>query len=173
LKTLLSTTIVFQFLSAAAMLSMPAGDAMSAPLSCRMQKLLVASSAMRRDVGAPKSNVKATLASGGDLTKAEVQEVVDLVYGELKRMPPESAGEVAFERCAAGMPMAGEAVPVEDAKTAKLNCYDIGYRYGVTATRAMRGLPTNAAWDFASPKRCHNAPSHDAGILAGTKAASK
>lgn len=162
-----------QLLSAVTLLVLPVESAVSAPLSCRMQKLLVASSAMRRDGGATKSNVKATLASGGDLTQAELKAVVDLVYGELKRMPAEAAGEVAFERCAAGMPMASEVALVKDAKTSKLSCYDIGYRYGVTGARAMLGLPTNPEWDFALPKRCHDVASHNAGIPAGTKAASK
>lgn len=60
---------------------------------------------------------------------------------------------------------------VEDAKTVGLKCYDVGFRYGHTATSSMRGKKTNPAWDFATPERCRNDPDTDKGIQAGTRAA--
>lgn len=124
---------------------MPVESAVPEPLLCRMQKLLVASTAMHHDGSTTKPSVMATLPSGGDSTEAEARAVVELMYGELKRQSSQAAVEDAFERCAAGMPLAGEAVLVEDAKTSKLGCYDIGHRDGVTGTRAMLGRPTNPA----------------------------
>lgn len=59
----------------------------------------------------------------------------------------------------------------EDSKTSGLNCYDIGYRYGHTATSTMNGKQFNPGWDFAVPERCHNDPAYANGIQAGTKAA--
>lgn len=59
----------------------------------------------------------------------------------------------------------------ESAKTAGLECHEIGYRYGHTATRAMKGMQVNPAWDFAVPERCRTDPETDKGIEAGTRSA--
>ena len=59
----------------------------------------------------------------------------------------------------------------EDAKTLGLNCYDVGYRYGHTATRSMKGKKVDPSWDFATPERCRQNPETDKGIQAGTRAA--
>jgi hypothetical protein len=60
---------------------------------------------------------------------------------------------------------------IEDAKTVGLKCYDVGFRYGHTATSSMKGKKINPAWDFATPERCRNDPDTDKGIQAGTRAA--
>ena len=59
----------------------------------------------------------------------------------------------------------------ENSKTAGLRCFEIGYRYGHTATRAMKGKKTDPAWDFAVPERCRADPEIDKGIEAGTRSA--
>ena len=59
----------------------------------------------------------------------------------------------------------------EDAKTVGLKCYDVGFRYGHTATSSMKGKKTNPDWDFATPERCINNPDTDKGIQAGTRSA--
>jgi hypothetical protein len=59
----------------------------------------------------------------------------------------------------------------EDPKTAGLACFDIGYRYGHTATAAMKGKRVNPSWDFAVPDRCKNELATKNGIRAGTSAA--
>ena len=63
------------------------------------------------------------------------------------------------------------AVVSEDKKTAGLECYVIGYRYGYTGTRAMKGRSTNPAWDFATPDRCKSETETQRGVKAGTQAA--
>ncbi len=60
---------------------------------------------------------------------------------------------------------------VESNLTQGLSCYDVGYRYGHTATSAMKGQPINKSWDFAVPERCRNDSSTQSGITAGTRAA--
>ncbi len=60
---------------------------------------------------------------------------------------------------------------VESAKTARLKCQEIGYRYGFTATSSMKGKKTDPAWDFTLPERCKNDPETAKGIQAGTRAA--
>lgn len=59
----------------------------------------------------------------------------------------------------------------EDAKTKGLTCYDVGYRYGHTATSSMKGKRVNPSWDFATPTRCRDDASTQNGIQAGTRAA--
>jgi len=59
----------------------------------------------------------------------------------------------------------------EDSKTVGLKCYDVGFRYGHTATSSIKGKKTNPAWDFATPERCRNDPDTDKGIQAGTRSA--
>jgi hypothetical protein len=64
-----------------------------------------------------------------------------------------------------------KAQQAEDAKTLRLTCFDVGYRYGHTATAAMKGNRVNPSWDFAIPDRCKNEPATRNGIHAGTRAA--
>ncbi|GAB6194370.1 hypothetical protein [Desulfocastanea catecholica] len=59
----------------------------------------------------------------------------------------------------------------DSASTAGLDCSTIGYRYGYTATKALKGLPTIPAWDFVVPERCRNKQDTKNGITEGTKAA--
>lgn len=59
----------------------------------------------------------------------------------------------------------------EDPKTAGLKCYEVGYRYGHTATSSMNGKKFNPSWAFAIPDRCKNDPDTSRGIQAGTRAA--
>lgn len=65
---------------------------------------------------------------------------------------------------------AAQSLKAEDAKTIALKCYDVGYRYGYTATSSMKGKKVNSSWDFATPERCRNDPETDKGIQAGTRA---
>lgn len=60
---------------------------------------------------------------------------------------------------------------IEDSKTVGLTCYDVGYRYGHTATSSMNGKRVNASWNFATPERCRSDPETQRGIQAGTRAA--
>ena len=64
-----------------------------------------------------------------------------------------------------------QSAKAEDAKTLGLKCYDVGYRYGYTATSSMKGKKVNPSWDFATPERCRNDPETDKGIQGGTRAA--
>lgn len=64
-----------------------------------------------------------------------------------------------------------QSAKAEDEKTLGLKCYDVGYRYGYTATSSMKGKKVNPSWDFATPERCRNDPETDKGIQAGTRAA--
>ncbi len=59
----------------------------------------------------------------------------------------------------------------EDKKTVGLECYVVGYRYGYTGTRAMKGRSTDPAWDFATPDRCKSDSETQRGVKAGTQAA--
>lgn len=59
----------------------------------------------------------------------------------------------------------------EDAKTSGLKCFEIGYRYGYTATKTMKGMQYDPAWDFSVPDRCRNDPETNDGIQAGTRSA--
>jgi hypothetical protein len=59
----------------------------------------------------------------------------------------------------------------EGKKTVGLECYVVGYRFGYTGTRAMKGRSTDSAWDFATPERCKADPETQRGIRAGTHAA--
>lgn len=59
----------------------------------------------------------------------------------------------------------------EDLKTSGLKCYEVGYRYGHTATSSMNGKKFNPSWDFVIPDRCKNDPDTSKGIQAGTRAA--
>ena len=59
----------------------------------------------------------------------------------------------------------------ESALTARLNCSTIGYRYGYTSARALKGLSTDPAWDFVVPERCRNKKDTNDGLMEGTKAA--
>jgi len=59
----------------------------------------------------------------------------------------------------------------EDSKTEGLSCYDIGYRFGHTATTSFQGKNVSPAWDFAVPDRCKNDSKAEQGIHAGTRAA--
>ncbi len=59
----------------------------------------------------------------------------------------------------------------EDVKTVGLPCYDVGYRYGHTATSGLHGKQVNPAWNFVTPDRCKNEDETQRGILAGTRAA--
>lgn len=65
----------------------------------------------------------------------------------------------------------GREPAVESSLTKGLSCYDVGYRYGHTATSSMKGRPVNTSWDFAVPERCRNDSSTQSGITAGTRAA--
>lgn len=60
---------------------------------------------------------------------------------------------------------------VESSLTKGLSCYDVGYRYGHTATSSMKNRPVNPSWDFAVPNRCRNDSSTQSGVTAGTRAA--
>lgn len=60
---------------------------------------------------------------------------------------------------------------VEGDLTKGLSCYDVGYRYGHTATSSMKGRPVNPSWDFAVPDRCKNDSAMQIGIKAGTRTA--
>lgn len=60
---------------------------------------------------------------------------------------------------------------VEGNLTKGLSCYDVGYRYGHTATSSMKGQAFNPSWDFAVPERCKNDSATQSGITAGTRAA--
>ena len=62
-------------------------------------------------------------------------------------------------------------VASEDRKTLGLECYVVGYRFGYTGTRSMKGRSTDPAWDFATPSRCKADPETQRGIKAGTQAA--
>lgn len=59
----------------------------------------------------------------------------------------------------------------EEKKTIGLSCFDVGYRYGHTATTSMKGKHVNQSWDFVIPQRCQGDPETRNGIQAGTRAA--
>ena len=59
----------------------------------------------------------------------------------------------------------------EDSKSIKLNCYEVGYRYGYVGTNAANRKKTNPDWDFPVPNRCRNDAQTSEGIQAGTRAA--
>lgn len=60
-----------------------------------------------------------------------------------------------------------------EAKTRGLSCTEIGYRYGYTAAKSLRGEVVDPAWDFVVPVRCRNLSETTQAISAGTKAASE
>ena len=96
----------------------------------------------------------------GDLSVRDSQGEVDVLT---KHGGPASASVVAVKSSAKE--------GLEDAKTVYLDCYTVGYRFGFTGTRAMKGRPTDAAWDFVTPSRCQDNAENRRGIQAGTKAA--
>lgn len=89
-------------------------------------------------------------------------------------------GENAIEPKHVGVFPTAQSKPVpqskiENSKTVGLTCYDVGYRYGHSATSSMKGKHIDPASDFAVPERCKigSEINSDAvrGISAGTRAA--
>lgn len=72
---------------------------------------------------------------------------------------------------ASGVSTVAREIYTEDKKTKGLVCYEVGFRYGYTATNSMNGQKTNPLWDFSIPERCRNIKETDKGILEGTRAA--
>jgi len=62
---------------------------------------------------------------------------------------------------------------VEDKRTLKLKCYDIGYTYGFVAHKSYKGIKTNPDWNFEIPYRCKNAIETNSGMQEGIKAAQR
>ena len=60
----------------------------------------------------------------------------------------------------------------EGGRTKGLSCYNVGYRYGHTATSSMKGKLSDPSWDFAIPSRCKNDAETERGIQAGVRAVS-
>ena len=50
------------------------------------------------------------------------------------------------------------------------SCYDLGYRYGLCATKSMRGIPCKPENDIVVPERCRGKAETKRGIKAGAKA---
>ena len=50
------------------------------------------------------------------------------------------------------------------------SCYDLGYRYGMCATKSMQGIPCKPENDIVIPARCRGKEETDRGIKAGAKA---
>ena len=52
----------------------------------------------------------------------------------------------------------------------KESCYELGYRYGLCATKSMFGIPCKPENDFVTPERCCRKAETKRGIKAGAKA---
>lgn len=91
--------------------------------------------------------------------------------GEVDVLPKHAGLQITATSVTSAASAASPSARVEDRKTAGLDCYTLGYRFGFTGTRAAHGKPTNPAWDFATPARCKSDDQVTRGIMAGTKAA--
>ncbi len=50
------------------------------------------------------------------------------------------------------------------------SCYELGYRYGLCATKSMHGIPCKPENDIVIPERCRGKAETNRGIKAGAKA---
>ncbi len=50
------------------------------------------------------------------------------------------------------------------------SCYELGYRYGLCATKSMHGIPCKPENDIVIPERCRGNEETNRGIKAGAKA---
>jgi hypothetical protein len=50
------------------------------------------------------------------------------------------------------------------------SCYELGYRYGLCATKSMQGIPCKPENDIVIPERCRGKEETKRGIEAGAKA---
>ena len=71
------------------------------PLSCQMFTLLSVTTAMLRDQGKSKEEVRAVLNQGGDLTKKEINTILDLVFVKFKNRSPNEIERISVSACAA------------------------------------------------------------------------
>ena len=56
------------------------------------------------------------------------------------------------------------------AYAAESTCYELGYKFGMYATKATNGIPCKPENDIVIPKRCRNKAETGRGIRAGTEA---
>ncbi len=147
-----------------------ASTAHSAPLSCNVQRALYRAAAMARDGGMPEARARASLERDGELSQQEISTILKSAYVTDRNMSPDALGESAYAACQRPMKASPSS---ETYKTAGLPCNVVGYRYGYTATRAMRGSTTEPSWDFVVPARCKEDPKLEKGIRAGTEASAR
>lgn len=53
--------------------------------------------------------------------------------------------------------------------TNKINCYELGFKYGSCTARSMKGLACKPETDIVIPENCRNSEEALAGIKDGTK----
>jgi hypothetical protein len=51
------------------------------------------------------------------------------------------------------------------------NCYELGYKFGLSGTRSLHGIPSKPEDDFVMPEKCRGKEETHAGIKDGVKAA--
>lgn len=61
-------------------------------------------------------------------------------------------------------------IVVENSARGEESCYELGYRYGLCATKSMFGIPCKPENDFVTPERCLGKAETKRGIKAGAKA---
>lgn len=91
---------VNQTLICALLLGVLTSTAYSQSLSCQMQSMLVKVAAMARDTGSSRGQVASTLAKAGDLSKAEINAVVSIVFDSMKNESPETIEKTVYAICA-------------------------------------------------------------------------
>ena len=96
-------------------------------------------------------------------------------YPKHRAFPNGKDGEIDVESSHAGVSPAdqgkvAQSPKAEDMKSIGLKCYDVGYRFGHTATSLIKSKKVNPSWNVPIPERCLNDPETDKGILAGTRA---
>ena len=69
------------------------------PLSCNMFILLSTTTAMLRDQGKSKAEVRAVLSSEDDLTKKEIEIFLKLAFVDFKDRSPKEISKIAERAC--------------------------------------------------------------------------
>jgi len=61
-------------------------------------------------------------------------------------------------------------IVVANSASGEESCYELGYKYGLCATKSIFGIPCNPENDFVTPERCRGKVETEWGIKAGAKA---